>query len=414
MDIQGIEAAYLEVKEKGGRLCLVWRDATGKRPIPCAIDSVKLPALRRWVGEELQQIKNSLGKALQPYSTKKAKSALHHLMEVGLSLADQIFGDGFPLIQQRFEALHPRWNESERVVPVVTVVASLDKTLPLELLPAFGPRNLGPVDLTNWSGGSARDEYLRRFLGFSVILKRVISNEGEPRTGVFKNDPRLPIKVFVESTLPGVRKEIDYFTKTAATWIDAEIWPEKGLRGTVCDLVKSVWHCNQRTGASQQHLSDQIHHFACHCNTEDKHSPKHYLILGRARGKTFRASIKAITASRATLNRSDLPSADSRPFVFLNACSSSLVDPSGATSFPDLFLRRFHCRGFVGSETTVSDAVAAEFSKTFYTCLLKGAPLGEAFHNARWSLARDFGNPLGLFYTCYADTEMSVVNPVNC
>jgi hypothetical protein len=118
-------------------------------------------------------------------------------------------------------------------------------------------------------------------------------------------------------------------------------------------------------------------------------------------------------ATRATLHKEDLPAADSRPFVFLNACSSSLVDPLGATSFPNLFLERFHCRGFVGSETTVSDAVAAEFSRAFYTYLLQGVPLGEAFHNARWRLAREFGNPLGLFYSCYADPKMSVAKRVS-
>jgi hypothetical protein len=413
MDIQGTEAAYLEITDIEGKLCVLWRDSTGKRPIPCAIDSEKLPALRRWVGEELQQVKNFLGTDLRPRSLKKAKRALNHLLEIGMYLADEIFGDNLLLIQQRFQDLHPTWGELERVVPIVTIVASLEKTLPLELLPIFGPLKLEHIDLRSVSEEFALDQYLRRFLGFSVIVKRVIAREGEPRPGVLKNHPKLPIKLFVESTLPGVRKEIGYFTKTAAPWIDAEIWPKKGNRGTVSDLVRKVWHCDQRTGTAPQNFSDQVHHFACHCDTTDKHSPKHYLTLGRNKADAFRATIREIIAIRATLNRGDLPSADSRPFVFLNACSSSLVDPSGATSFPNLFLRRFHCRGFVGSETTVSDAVAAEFSRTFYTCLLQGAPLGEAFHSARWCLAREFGNPLGLFYSCYADPEMSVANRVS-
>jgi hypothetical protein len=98
-----------------------------------------------------------------------------------------------------------------------------------------------------------------------------------------------------------------------------------------------------------------------------------------------------------------------RPLVFFNACGSAMVDPVGASSFPELFLRRdLGFLGFIGTEATIPDSFAAEFARAFYGFLLDGKEIGEALHATRWKLLDDNMNPLGLLYSLYAEPEIRV------
>jgi hypothetical protein len=78
-----------------------------------------------------------------------------------------------------------------------------------------------------------------------------------------------------------------------------------------------------------------------------------------------------------------------------------------ATSFPRFFLQDNRNRGFIGTETNVPDAFAANFSRYFYSGLLNGLNLGEAIYEAKWAMLKNC-NPLGILYTNYADPELRV------
>ncbi len=112
------------------------------------------------------------------------------------------------------------------------------------------------------------------------------------------------------------------------------------------------------------------------------------------------------------LSRESLPDNDCRPFVFVNACGSSRVNPNQVCSLPKLFLQQLRSRGYIGTETTMADEVAAEFSYQFYDRLLHGHKLGESLHDTRWHLVRKYRNPLGILYTRYANPELCVNDPL--
>ena len=150
----------------------------------------------------------------------------------------------------------------------------------------------------------------------------------------------------------------------------------------------------------------QVLHFACHCDTTPDKADDHSLIL--ADGEKFRVSQRAMK-SRHMRNLPDIRMHrdKARPLVFMNACGSSVVDPSGVTSFPQMFLENGSC-GFIGTETAIPDEVAEVFSSQFYRALMTDRPLGRAVHLAKLNLLRDYANPLGILYTVYANTEMRV------
>jgi hypothetical protein len=57
------------------------------------------------------------------------------------------------------------------------------------------------------------------------------------------------------------------------------------------------------------------------------------------------------------------------------------------------------------------DKFAAQLSQAFYTRLIEAVPLGEALHGAKWELLKGACNPLGIFYTLYADPYIQVSEP---
>ena len=73
-------------------------------------------------------------------------------------------------------------------------------------------------------------------------------------------------------------------------------------------------------------------------------------------------------------------------------------------AFTNCIFVRAGASAFVGSLWEVNDVLAAQFAIRFYTDLLQGATLGDAFHAARAHIrALDPANPTWLAYTLYAD-----------
>jgi CHAT domain-containing protein len=105
--------------------------------------------------------------------------------------------------------------------------------------------------------------------------------------------------------------------------------------------------------------------------------------------------------------------AASRPLVFLNACHTgetgfSLTRMGG---WAERFVRA-GASAFVGSLWEVNDELAAQFAIQFYSQLLTGQTLGDAFHTARAHIrALDEANPTWLAYTLYADPNGKVEGP---
>jgi hypothetical protein len=100
--------------------------------------------------------------------------------------------------------------------------------------------------------------------------------------------------------------------------------------------------------------------------------------------------------------------------VFLNACGSAHLDPADPASFPELFLEDgFDFLGVIGTEATIPEQFAREFAKRFYHCLFKGYDIGHALLTSRWQMLRQYGNPLGILYTLYAEPELHIRPPMS-
>jgi len=296
---------------------------------------------------------------------------------------------------------------SDALAPRLLVVrASDDYGLSLEMLPLLGPR-------TPKTGVTLEDlsQLVRDFPCFSAIVQRgriPLSNR------VLENDPKLPVRFYGHLGVNGTGRIRDFFKRDAIE-LDQE-WPGGGpIEGrATAVLADRLWNHFRDDGEVPHKIPIQIHHFCCHCEGEGDDAPGTKL--------RFRDGVPYIRAPTevelSDLNKelNDLRAdghsrADElRPLVFLNACAAADSEPNMVGSFSGLFSPpRF--LGFIGTEAVIPDAVAFEFSSSFYEHLLAGSSVGEAMFHARWQMLRRRKNPLGLAYGLHADPDIRVRRP---
>jgi hypothetical protein len=100
-----------------------------------------------------------------------------------------------------------------------------------------------------------------------------------------------------------------------------------------------------------------------------------------------------------------------RPLVFLNACHSAQLDfaLTGLGGWARTLVKDIGVSAFVGTLWEVNDLLAAEFAIQFYTKLIEGMPLAQAFRAARQHIHdQQPANPTWLAYTLYADPNARV------
>jgi len=173
-----------------------------------------------------------------------------------------------------------------------------------------------------------------------------------------------------------------------------------------------VWNPALRFNGAVRQPLDQVQHFACHCETHETLSEDCFLGFAHDNRSHRKVTIGDLQNRFAALSVR-LPRQEdvALPLIFLNACGTSAIDPGGVSSFPALFVEENGNRGFIGTETRMPDKFAAAFSQAFYTHLLEGYPLGEAIHAAKWNLLEKQNNPMGIFYTVYANPDTRVRKP---
>ncbi len=96
-----------------------------------------------------------------------------------------------------------------------------------------------------------------------------------------------------------------------------------------------------------------------------------------------------------------------RPLVFLNACHGARLEFAftGLGGWAEKLVRESRVAAFIGAAWEVNDALALEFTKTFYNALLKDQQsLGESFRLARTHIRNlQPANSTWLAYVLYAD-----------
>ncbi len=197
--------------------------------------------------------------------------------------------------------------------------------------------------------------------------------------------------VVPKSNLPSVKAEQDFFSQELPKLRD-----DISYGGEWLDMASEVTEA-LRAG------DVQLFHFACHGDFDYTRPDESVLKL---QGDSLRPS-QIVGPMRSGV-------AASKPLVFLNACHTgqtgfSLTNMGGwAARFV-----RAGASAFIGSLWEVNDELAAKFAIKFYTNLLTGQTLGDAFHAARAHIRKeDRANPTWLAYTLYADPN-GRVKPVS-
>ena len=157
--------------------------------------------------------------------------------------------------------------------------------------------------------------------------------------------------------------------------------------------------------------AEQVHHFACHCQTGAGQPGGWEIQLAPPPGSTdllLRFDELLLERNRRVTTKGN------RPLVFMNACGSAMVDPFSIISLPRLFLDNRNCT-FIGTETRIPPKIAAFISKRFYDHLIPaedariGLSAARALHAAKWELLIRHGNPCGVLYTLYGDPDAVVI-----
>jgi hypothetical protein len=393
----------------------------------------RLGTLRHAVKERVARFSNRLSNpvaAKEPrISIRDSITALYDLHKLGCNILEKLFGESsrreLPRLTQlvrkactgpaRLDAqwAYPRWNADAPPPSLIIVKSSLSSGIPIEILPML---DLDPDKPTGSDDFDELGKLACSFLGFSAIVKRQIGNSLVAAKPI-ENIPKLPLKLFINRGLRGARKE--EFDLRDNAHIDADIgWPDEPIPSQADFpelLAKYLWEADTRFGRGPRDVPDQICHFSCHSNTGVKLRPDDYEIRLKSKQLSGQRTVtlEVLNGALSRLARTNINDERPRPFIFLNSCGSSDLDPAGAGSFPELFLKRgLGFSGFIGTETSIPDDFAAEFSREFYDKLVHGHPIGQSLLLARWNLLTRYKNPLGLMYTLFAEPEIRVRRPV--
>ena len=248
---------------------------------------------------------------------------------------------------------------------------------------------------------------LSRVVGFSFIVNR---NPTKLNNCHIEYDKKLSINIYTDENVAKDKKikeiieeELNYF-KNDDHYHDTVEKPRKYKeeygnisRGIIKKLVSQVTDIN-------------IHHFCCHGHTSCSEDWGYHLIFGQPKQKD---SPRAKLVELIHYCSSEINQKVDNSIVFLNACGSAVAEPNNFITFPKFFLEYLGAIGFVGTEYKLNTKFACDFSKVFYTYLLKTKNLDIALFKTRWYFAKKEIHILGLFYTLYGAPNLKLLNKAN-
>jgi hypothetical protein len=248
--------------------------------------------------------------------------------------------------------------------------------LPWELLyDPYDPKS--PVDL-------------KRFWGFRYHISRVLTGVHQQQSPVLSVSGRPRIAVFANPELTyALENEVPYFRTLGR---DGEI--------VLNDWLETVHPENDTHTAREQRsaffdycgrLENDLAHFACHAVVRD-FSPESYLALT----SQLRVRLEDMRVEKCVLAGS--------PFVVLNACGTSVRDPSKTSDFVRTLMLS-GSRGVLSTECDVPDLFASVFIQNLYGRILKGETVIRSLFDTRQYFLATAGNPLGLLYSAYLPLE---------
>ena len=91
---------------------------------------------------------------------------------------------------------------------------------------------------------------------------------------------------------------------------------------------------------------------------------------------------------------------DRHPLVVINGCRTTELQSGSLADFVKAFTNRAGAAGVIGTEITIDQGVAGWAMQLFLTAIAKGATVGMALRETRWTMLRR-GNVMGFAYTPY-------------
>ena len=421
--------AALTIEIKIDSACTIKATGNGD-PVICHntdFDRTKLATLRRQSKQALRELSDDLrGKAAQsepivpiPNSIKALTKLQKFGYDLLLALVGKSHRETVPLlVDLAIKSIYGagvttpepilRWDAVNKEPPLIVFKTSVNDGIPIDTIPLLNlythPR---PVKDLNVLG-----RFANSFLGFCGIVKREISDTLGP-CRYLENDPNLPIKMFINRGLSGSRKEERTFRKNDRVHV-GRAWPEDSATSQddfAETLANHLWEVETRFGGPRRKHPDQVCHFSCHSHTGIERLPNDYEISLQSDflGGRRTASLRNLTIALSALSEQAKDDKNHRPLIFMNSCGSGDLDPSGASSFPNLFMNsNLGFTGFIGTETSMPNDLASEFSIRFYDKVILGMPIGKALLQTRWDVLSKYHNPLGLLYALFAEPEIRV------
>ena len=309
--------------------------------------------------EKMQSVYKEMTQLAQkmPTTAEERAWAEHRLEAVGNELWDELIPDR---LKQEY------WKFKSRVKSVL--ITSEEPWIPWEMLKPYRDNDDGEQEndlfwcqhfaISRWLSGAGMADEL------DIKTARSVA----------------PIQV----NLPSVKDELAFLEQLS------------GLRSNVTPLTAFSTRMQVLDSLKNEDLS--VLHFACH-GMFDATSPND----------------SAIKLSDGSLCPSDIKvrfgGKRQRPLIFINACHGGRAEFS-FTGLGGWAERMVNARAgaFIGAMWEVSDKLALQFAKTFYTALLKdNKTIAESFRQAREEIRQLAPyNSTWLAYTLYADPEGKV------
>lgn len=103
----------------------------------------------------------------------------------------------------------------------------------------------------------------------------------------------------------------------------------------------------------------------------------------------------------ANLLNKDVFFDEKRPLVFINGCHTTALTPENGFDMVSAFIQTAHAAGVIGTEITIFESIATQFSEAFFDRFLKqNQTVGTAVRGSRLDMLQKM-NPLGLVYVPY-------------
>lgn len=320
-----------------------------------------------------------------------------------------------------FAAAFGLGNMRENPVPINFVVEEADRDLlsfPLELLPIMNSHSNFGAD-ESIEGAEQLERAALRFPAFGAVVTRRLAREFDGRTEIQRTvSGRVPIKIIRNESFYANRPDNEKVSD--ATWLkeqpvffSEELWPDDKIAARPAAKLLSRCLRDPRLAFDDIYqprpFGDQIQHLTCHFT---RHSDgKEILGLREGAGEITDLNIDLRVLGSALLQASRTPMFPPEclgPLIFLNACGSGSIDPTGRISLVELLLNWSPARAIVATQTPVDFPLAARFARLVYQNLFDGHPLGHAVHRARWELIDKEQLPFGLFYLLYGNAELKI------